>query len=530
MAIYHAHIKNFSRGKGDSATAAAAYRAGLDIVDTRTRITHRYSRRLGVISHHMLAPAGAPQWCNDPSVFFDACERWEKRVNGIVARELEVALPSELHAMERQALALSLGQILVDRYRVVVLVAIHGPSGEGDQRNHHTHLLMSPRELGPDGFGGRAASEFEARGGKGAQEVRALRILVNDRINEALGEAGRLERVDHRSLRVQSMAARAAGEFEKAAELDRPATRHIGKALTVALRRGSQDPLLVKAKIIQSPAQKAMEEAEADFARQGRLMSTPVADGAQAARADRVRETLVPMKSAESASPAFRPLGRMPSTTALQLGRLMRIGKAQGKDAEVLNAEARLIEEWLVAQNEASRAALASLQAIVGLQLEPQLKRAVEVAQRRRIGIYGTKRFFFEDSEALTGAIEEYAAAILHPHQMREEVRRALARRSEVIVDGKQRGHARLVSATRALARARLATNKIARNAFELRIKEARAVMVAATEAMERDYYVTPLDRIETCPPHPYTAGPGGGERKSDSNRREFKPPSRSQP
>ena len=43
--------------------------------------------------------------------------------------------------------------------------------------------------------------------------------------------------------------------------------------------------------------------------------------------------------------------------------------------------------------------------------------------------------------------------------------------------------------------------------------------MVAAAEAMEGNYYITPLDRIETSPPHPYTAGPGGGECKSDSNR-----------
>lgn len=37
MAIYHANLKNFSRGKGDSSLAAAAYRAGLDPMDTKTR-------------------------------------------------------------------------------------------------------------------------------------------------------------------------------------------------------------------------------------------------------------------------------------------------------------------------------------------------------------------------------------------------------------------------------------------------------------------------------------------------------------
>ena len=152
MAIYHAHIKNFSRGKGESATAAAAYRAGLDILDTRTRILHRYSKRSGVISYHMLAPSGAPAWCNDPAVFFDACERWESRSNAIVGRELEVALPAELNPNQRRELALALGQILVDRYQAVVLAALHAPSDKGDQRNFHVHLLMSARRVGVDGL------------------------------------------------------------------------------------------------------------------------------------------------------------------------------------------------------------------------------------------------------------------------------------------------------------------------------------------------------------------------------------------
>lgn len=33
MAIYHATMKSFSRGNGDSSVAAAAYRAGFDLLD-----------------------------------------------------------------------------------------------------------------------------------------------------------------------------------------------------------------------------------------------------------------------------------------------------------------------------------------------------------------------------------------------------------------------------------------------------------------------------------------------------------------
>ena len=50
MAIYHASIKSFSRGKGESSVAAAAYRAGIDLVCTTSHTLHRYSHRQGVAS------------------------------------------------------------------------------------------------------------------------------------------------------------------------------------------------------------------------------------------------------------------------------------------------------------------------------------------------------------------------------------------------------------------------------------------------------------------------------------------------
>jgi hypothetical protein len=523
MAIYHAHIKNFSRGKGEAATAAAAYRAGIDILDTRTRIHHQYSRRHGVISYHMLAPAGAPVWCSDPTVFFDACEQWESRANSVVARELEVSLPHEMTPEQRLALALSLGQLLVDRYQVVVLAALHAPSDKGDERNFHVHLLMSSRQVGVDGFGVRAASELDARAGRGHKEVYAVRALVSETINHALASAKVLEKVDHRSLRTQAIAAHAAGDLKKAAELSRPPTQHIGKAITAALRRGSLDPLLQKVGIATtSPAQQAMAQAEAAFKAQGRLAATPLGHGPTAARLDRVREQAG--ATSEVVTPKTGRGPRGPSATALHLSRVARLGRAQGKGSDVLNSEAKVVEEWLASQQEAAKAALASLQSIAGLDLEPELRRAMETAGRRRVGVYGSKLFFFEDSEALTTSIVEYAAAIAHPHAVREKLRRAESKLSvESTPDGTAKSHARLVSAKRALAKAREAVSKSAQAASHRRIAEARAVMVACTEAIERDYYVTPLDRAETCPPHPYTAGVGG-ERQSNSNQVQLKP------
>lgn len=55
MAIYHTRVKTFSRAKGHSAVAAAAYRAGLSLIDERTGARHDYSRRGGVVE--------SPGWC-----------------------------------------------------------------------------------------------------------------------------------------------------------------------------------------------------------------------------------------------------------------------------------------------------------------------------------------------------------------------------------------------------------------------------------------------------------------------------------
>lgn len=171
MAIYHATMKSFSRGKGDSSVAAAAYRAGFDVLDVGTGLGHNYSRRHGVAFHQMLAPRGAPSWCLDAKKFWNANEAAETRLNARVCREVEVSLPHSLAADQRQELALALGQLLVDRFQVAVLVAVHKPSKQGDQRNHHVHLLMSARKVGADGLGERACAEFDAR--QGGRNTRA---------------------------------------------------------------------------------------------------------------------------------------------------------------------------------------------------------------------------------------------------------------------------------------------------------------------------------------------------------------------
>ncbi|WP_197471010.1 MobA/MobL family protein, partial [Sulfitobacter sp. HI0054] len=67
-------------------------------------------------------------------------------------REWELALPSEISAEDRSQITRDFAQELVSRYGVAVDVAIHAPHREGDQRNHHAHVLTSTRKLEASGF------------------------------------------------------------------------------------------------------------------------------------------------------------------------------------------------------------------------------------------------------------------------------------------------------------------------------------------------------------------------------------------
>ena len=81
MAIYHLSAKVISRGKGKSATAAAAYRAGEKITDARTGLTFDYSQRRGVYATEIIAPDHAPDYVCVSAQLWNEVELFETRKN-----------------------------------------------------------------------------------------------------------------------------------------------------------------------------------------------------------------------------------------------------------------------------------------------------------------------------------------------------------------------------------------------------------------------------------------------------------------
>lgn len=151
----------------------------------------------------MVLPDGAPEWARDRGKLWNAAELAEKRKDACVAREFEVALPSELSPEERRCLALAFAQEMADREGCAVDVAIHAPGRDGDNRNHHAHMLRTTRRVEAQGLG--AKLETEKAGRKRAEDLEAVRARWSDMTNERLREWGVEARVDHRSLAAQGI-------------------------------------------------------------------------------------------------------------------------------------------------------------------------------------------------------------------------------------------------------------------------------------------------------------------------------------
>ena len=326
MAIYHLSVKTVSRSDGRSATAAAAYRAGAQIVDERTGEVHDYRRKKGIVSATLFVPEDAPGWASERADLWNKAEESEKRKNSTVAREFEVALPEELTTAQRQELAHALAVELVKHHGCAVDVAIHEPGKDGDTRNHHAHILCTTRRLGPSGFGDKTR-ELDDRA-TGAAEVARWRERWAELANAALAKAGHEARIDHRTLKAQG--------------IDREPTEHLGPSATAIERRGqtSQKTLNQAERLAERRAKaKAKRLAEAQAERLSAAARAPAAPRPAAVPAPPqpqpqvVRRPVEPPKQPEAPIPSPAPekslVERLAASLAAMLEWIKGIGGAQ---------------------------------------------------------------------------------------------------------------------------------------------------------------------------------------------------------
>jgi len=231
MAIYHCTTKPISRSSGRSATASSAYRASEKITDLRTGLVHDYTKKQGVeyteiISNLDISLSRSQVW--------NTAEITETRKNSRVAREFIVALPNELNSEQRKDLAKEFAQYLVDKYSVVADLAVHAPSKEGDERNHHAHIMITTRKAsmveGELKLLDKADLELSNTQRKDLglcvtqDEIKEIRASWANMANRSLELSGSNERIDHRSNEDQN--------------IDLQPTIHEGPKVTQLRRKG----------------------------------------------------------------------------------------------------------------------------------------------------------------------------------------------------------------------------------------------------------------------------------------------------
>ena len=238
MAIYHFSVKAISRADGRSVVACAAYRSGQKLVCDYYGKEQDYTKKTGVEFTNIYAPENTKEKLLDRQNLWNAVEKVERKKNALLAREFEIAFPSELNAQQRKKMLDELCQNLVKKHGVIVDAAIHAPHTDGgsDERNYHAHIMFTTRAIDPQNgeFSAKKYRDFSRD--SGTKTVCHWRESFADLTNKHLEKAGYDVRVDHRSYK------------DRGIQLE--ATRHEGYEVTQLRRMGVETEISVSNDLI----------------------------------------------------------------------------------------------------------------------------------------------------------------------------------------------------------------------------------------------------------------------------------------
>ena len=219
MAIYHFSAKVVSRANGSSAVASAAYRSASELFDERLGRDHDFSNKAGVIHSEVMLPEGAPERLNDRATLWNEVEAGEKRKDAQLAREVEFSIPREMN--EKQGIALARDFVkkqFVDRGMVADL-NVHWDKAKDGTPKPHAHVMMTMRDVGPEGFGKKN------RDWNSTELLKDWREAWSAHVNERMAELGLEGRIDHRSYEAQGI------ELEPQHKIGPAASRRPGQGL-----------------------------------------------------------------------------------------------------------------------------------------------------------------------------------------------------------------------------------------------------------------------------------------------------------
>ncbi|WP_456275063.1 MobQ family relaxase [Bacillus sp. AK031] len=188
MAIYHFSVQVISRGKGQSAVAAAAYRSGDRLMDERTG-EEKFYQREHQPDTMILTPSNSPDWVQDRERLWNEVEKSETRINSRLAREINIALPRELNHDQQRELIRNYVQEQFVNQGMIADIAIH----RDDKENPHAHVMLTTREMTVEGFGPKN------RDWNKKELLEQWREEWTNHANKALEKEGIQDRISHLS-------------------------------------------------------------------------------------------------------------------------------------------------------------------------------------------------------------------------------------------------------------------------------------------------------------------------------------------
>jgi Ti-type conjugative transfer relaxase TraA len=193
LAIYHLTAKVISRARGQSITAAAAYRSGSALRDERYGQTHNYTRNRTAAHSEIMSPAGAPAWAQDRETLWNRVEAAERRKDSQLARAIDIGLPVELSEGQNVALVRDyIAQEFVSKGMIADFCI-----RRNDADNPYAQILLTLREATRSGFGPKM------RHWNRKSNLLEWRSAWAERANQHLARAGHVVRIDHRTLEAQ---------------------------------------------------------------------------------------------------------------------------------------------------------------------------------------------------------------------------------------------------------------------------------------------------------------------------------------
>ena len=237
MALYRLEMQNVSRANGVSSVAKAAYRHRSVMIDKRTGEIHgeKSANRDDLVYAEILAPDNTPDFLiKSSNDLWGFVEQTEKRKDARTAKEFKITLAKELSNEQNIAL---MKDFLLNHFVDKGIICDFVLHNDKDNKNPHARVMITTREITPDGFG-KKVREWDEE--KTLQQWRKDWAKVQ---NRHLKNAGLKSRVSHRTLEAQknimidlAKKAEDAKDFDKsilylakAIELDRPPMQNLSR-------------------------------------------------------------------------------------------------------------------------------------------------------------------------------------------------------------------------------------------------------------------------------------------------------------